>query len=209
MGCSPLGSGRIIPNRGAGLVPATASPRRSPAIPASPGTEGLWRSRDTTGPMRGHLVCSAHTTTTRPTLQTLYRLCQSLRVAGRTGELPEFDQRSRLLRSAREQALPLYKEANAVSTLGTAPHSGLYHRLADLRERMGRPDEAMAWHKLVLIDQGDDPVSRSALARLVARDTGATPASAAVRGSLTRACNSRHDRQQMSRNEINQEMTPC
>jgi hypothetical protein len=31
-----------------------------------------------------------------------------------------------------------------------APHPELYHRLADLRERKGRPDEARAWHRLML-----------------------------------------------------------
>ena len=47
----------------------------------------------------------------------------------------------------------LYEEANAVSSLGMTPHTTLYLRLADLREKMGRPDEAMAWHKLVLVDE--------------------------------------------------------
>ncbi len=65
--------------------------------------------------------------------------------------------------------MPLYKEANAVPTLGTAPHTDLYHRLADLRERMGRADEAAAWHQLVLKDQPDDPISLSALKRLAMR----------------------------------------
>ena len=51
-------------------------------------------------------------------------------------------------------------------TLGTDPHPDLYHRLADLREHMGRPDEAAAWHRHVLKDQPDDLVSLAAVKRL-------------------------------------------
>ena len=42
----------------------------------------------------------------------------------------------------------------------------LYHRLAGLREQMGRFDEARAWHRLVLRDVPDDRLSLAALARL-------------------------------------------
>ena len=82
----------------------------------------------------------------------------------------QYDDRFKALRAAREQALPLYKEANAATTLGTEPHPDLYHRLADLRERMGKPDEALAWHRLVLADRDHDPISRSAAERLAAED---------------------------------------
>jgi hypothetical protein len=67
---------------------------------------------------------------------------------------------------ARDQSLALYKEADTDKTLGVIPHPQLYHRLADLRERMGRCDEAMAWHRLVLRDGPDDPISLDAVARL-------------------------------------------
>jgi hypothetical protein len=102
--------------------------------------------------------------------QVLYRLCQALKAAGRTSDTSEFDARFLALQAARDQALPLYKEANAVPTLGTAPHPELYHRLADLRERMGRADEAAAWHQLVLKDQPHDPLSRSAVERLATQE---------------------------------------
>ena len=46
------------------------------------------------------------------------------------------------------------------------PHPKLYQRLADLREKMGRLDEAQAWHRLVLRDSPDDAVSLAALKRL-------------------------------------------
>ena len=51
---------------------------------------------------------------------------------------------------------PVYAEAFAIKTLGLEPHTELYHRLAGLREQMGRLDEARAWHRLVLRDLPDD-----------------------------------------------------
>ena len=96
----------------------------------------------------------------------LYRLSRVLKAAGRPEEARAFDLRVRAANEAREQALPLYQEADADKTLGVAPHPELYRRLADLRERMGRLDEALAWHGLVLRDQPDDPASRAAVARL-------------------------------------------
>ncbi len=58
-----------------------------------------------------------------------------------------------------------------MSTLAIAPHPDLYHRLADLRERMGRPDEATAWHRLVLKDDPNDALSRAAVDRLATQKT--------------------------------------
>jgi tetratricopeptide (TPR) repeat protein len=60
----------------------------------------------------------------------------------------------------------LYYEAIEVKTLGLKPHPELYQRLADLREKMGRFDEARAWHRLVLRDRPDDVLSLAALGRL-------------------------------------------
>jgi hypothetical protein len=96
----------------------------------------------------------------------LYRLCQSLRASGQAAEAERFESRRHALESARGRALRLYEEANAVSTLGTAAHTDLGHRLADLREEMGRPDEARAWHRVVLEHDPDDPISKMALRRL-------------------------------------------
>ncbi len=100
----------------------------------------------------------------------LYRLCQSLRAGGQPVEADRMEPRRRWIDSAHETALKLYEEANTASTLGTAPHPDLYHRLADLRERMGRPDEAAAWHRLVLKDDPGDPFSRAALDRLARQE---------------------------------------
>jgi tetratricopeptide (TPR) repeat protein len=96
----------------------------------------------------------------------LYRLSRALRAAGRGAEADTFDQKVRGAQAAKDQILPLYEEANAVKALGVASHRELYHRLADLRERMGRYDEALAWHRLVLRDQPDEPTSQSAIKRL-------------------------------------------
>ena len=78
------------------------------------------------------------------------------------------DRRLRGGQTAKNEILALYKEANAVKDLGVTPHPELCHRLADLRERMGRPDEALAWHRLVIRDLPTDPVSRNAIKRLQA-----------------------------------------
>ena len=54
----------------------------------------------------------------------------------------------------------------AIKTLGLKPYPRLYQRLADLREKMGRLDEARAWHRLVVRDFPDDALSLAALERL-------------------------------------------
>jgi hypothetical protein len=53
-----------------------------------------------------------------------------------------------------------------IKTLGLEPHPELYQRLASLRERMGRYDEARAWHRLVLRDSPGNALSLAALERL-------------------------------------------
>ena len=68
--------------------------------------------------------------------------------------------------NAFKQTRPVYLEAFAIQTLGLEPRPELYHRLAGLREQMGRLDEARAWHRLVLRDVPDDAPSLAALARL-------------------------------------------
>jgi tetratricopeptide (TPR) repeat protein len=59
-----------------------------------------------------------------------------------------------------------YFEVVAIKTLGLKPYPKLYQRLADLREKMGRADEARAWHRLALRDVPEDPLSLAALERL-------------------------------------------
>jgi tetratricopeptide (TPR) repeat protein len=59
-----------------------------------------------------------------------------------------------------------YYETLSIKTLGVKPHPALYQRLGDLREKMGRFDEARAWHRLVVRDSPGDAVSLAALERL-------------------------------------------
>jgi tetratricopeptide (TPR) repeat protein len=59
-----------------------------------------------------------------------------------------------------------YYETLAIKTLGLKPYPELYQRLADLREKMGRSDEARAWHRLVLRDSPQNALSLAALERL-------------------------------------------
>jgi hypothetical protein len=84
---------------------------------------------------------------------------------GETAELERADLLLAAYRNASEQMRPAYLEARAIQTLGLVPHTELYHRLAELREQMGRLDEARAWHQLVLRDVPEDSRSLAALAR--------------------------------------------
>jgi tetratricopeptide (TPR) repeat protein len=96
----------------------------------------------------------------------LYRFRMALRAGGETALLQRADQLLTVYRNAFLQMRPVYVEAFAIKTLGLVPHTELYHRLAELREQMGRFDEARAWHRLVLRDVADDALSLAALARL-------------------------------------------
>jgi tetratricopeptide (TPR) repeat protein len=107
-------------------------------------------------------------------LRVLYRLSRVLRMGGRLQEADEVDRKVRAAQDAKEQILPLYEKADAVKNLGTAPHHDLCHQLADLRERMGREDEAVAWHRMVLEYQPDDKESNDAVARLNAANPQVT-----------------------------------
>jgi tetratricopeptide (TPR) repeat protein len=99
-------------------------------------------------------------------LRVLYRLSRVLRLGGRLSEADLVDRKVHDAQEAKNQILALYQKANAVKTLGTAPHPDLYHQLADLREHMGRDDEAVAWHQMVLEYQPDNKESNDAIARL-------------------------------------------
>jgi tetratricopeptide (TPR) repeat protein len=96
----------------------------------------------------------------------LYRLHRALRFAGDTAEAERVGKRLSTFQSAYKQLRGVVDEAFAIKTLGLEPRPQLYQRLADLRERMGRPDEARAWHRLVLRDDPGQAVSLAALERL-------------------------------------------
>jgi tetratricopeptide (TPR) repeat protein len=95
-----------------------------------------------------------------------YRLRAALRIAGDPAELDRVDRGDVSFEDAFKRMRGVYDEAMRVPTLGLDPHPELYHRLADLRERMGRPDEARAWHRLVVRDCPNDALSLAALERL-------------------------------------------
>jgi tetratricopeptide (TPR) repeat protein len=96
----------------------------------------------------------------------LYRLSRALRFAGDKAESDRVDQVLSTFQTAFKQIRAVVEEAQALKTLGLEPRPELYQRLADLRERMGRLDEARAWHRLVLRDSPNEAVSVAALERL-------------------------------------------
>ena len=146
---------------------AGTSPARLRADPDSRSIEGPWPRSAPTGTHAAERYRRAYAST----LRTARCSTGSIRSSGprgegrrRTGSNPRCGHSRRLA----SRPSSVYEEANAVPTLGTEPHGELCHRLADLREAMGRPDEALAWHRLVLEHEPDDPTSRVAVERLAA-----------------------------------------
>jgi tetratricopeptide (TPR) repeat protein len=95
-----------------------------------------------------------------------YSLARVLHAQGLHGEAASCDRFVRDAQSARSELPGLYREADAIKDLGLRPNIRLYQRLADNRKRLGRRDEARAWHDLVLRDRPDDAYSREARQRL-------------------------------------------
>jgi tetratricopeptide (TPR) repeat protein len=95
-----------------------------------------------------------------------YRLSRVLRHLGETAEAERIEQRLRGRDVAIQEIRPLYDQITATPDLGTVPHTELYQRIADVRERMRLPEEARAWHQLVLRDDPKNELSRAALKRL-------------------------------------------
>jgi len=96
----------------------------------------------------------------------LYRLGRALRNAGAVSEAERIERAYQIYQAANKALPSLYEEADASPSLGAVPDADLYRRMADLRERMGRREEAAAWHRLVLEASPGDPQSRAALDRL-------------------------------------------
>jgi tetratricopeptide (TPR) repeat protein len=95
-----------------------------------------------------------------------YRLVQALRRSGDLEEARQLEIVTRSAQSANTQLPELYKEADGTKDFGIVPHNDLYRRLADNRERLGRRDEARAWHLLILENNPGDPDSKAAVERL-------------------------------------------
>jgi tetratricopeptide (TPR) repeat protein len=96
----------------------------------------------------------------------LYRLRMALRAAGENAESERINQLLTVYQTAYKQTRPAYTEALAVKTLGLEPHPRICQRMADLREKVGRFDEARLWHRLVLRDDPGNALSLAALKRL-------------------------------------------
>ena len=117
-----------------------------------------------------------------------YRFARALRQVGAKAEAEPLEREHQAYQAAVNEARPLYEEVNAIKTLGVEPHPDLCRRLADHRERMGQPDEARAWYRLVLADRPDDPAARAALERLGRADPRGLPPDAplAIRSTGSR-----------------------
>jgi Flp pilus assembly protein TadD len=101
-----------------------------------------------------------------------YRLSRALRHTGETAEADRIEERVRRRDIAIQELRPLYDQATETPALGVHPRPQLYQRIADVRERMQLPDEARAWHRLVL---GDDPKNVASLAALARLRDGSDP----------------------------------
>lgn len=118
-----------------------------------------------------------------------HRLARALRLAGRDDEAKAVEQYENDLHAAHKELIALYKKTSEDRAVGLKPDPVLYQAFADLRERLGRPDEALAWHNLVLRDDPANLKSRLAAARLAAatggRKTPGPPPPAAAASSRT------------------------
>jgi len=103
-----------------------------------------------------------------------YSLARVLHAQGLHDQAAPCDRFVRGAQSAWAELPGLYQEADTIKDLGLRPRARLYQRLADNRERLGRRDEARAWHDLVLRDSPDDPYSRAARERLQSTVAGDT-----------------------------------
>lgn len=96
----------------------------------------------------------------------LYKLHLALNLAGKQTEARQVQRELAAFQSAFKELRGVHREAMTQKSLGTVPNTRIYQRLAELREKMGRKDEALAWHRAVLKDSPNDALSLAALARL-------------------------------------------
>jgi tetratricopeptide (TPR) repeat protein len=84
----------------------------------------------------------------RPDNTVGYRLRRALVLSGQAAEAERFDRLVLGYREAYKQVRGLLEAADAALGEGRVPPADLSHRMAGLRERMGRMDEARAWRLL-------------------------------------------------------------
>jgi len=94
------------------------------------------------------------------------RLSRALRHIGKDVEADRIE--SRLVRrdTAVQELRPLYDRATATGSLRARENVPLFQGIAENREFMQFPEEAIAWHRLIIECEPDNPVSKPALARL-------------------------------------------
>jgi tetratricopeptide (TPR) repeat protein len=95
-----------------------------------------------------------------------YRLSRALRHVGRAAEADRIQERLVRRDVAIQELRPLYDRVSEAPGLGSRTHLKLYQEIAQTRERMQLPEEARAWHQLVLQSEPDNAVSVDALSRL-------------------------------------------
>lgn len=147
---------------------ATEVGRPSPALAGDPRLERhLGRLAQGRGDWAAAAQAYRRAREARPhDIDVLYRLDTALRRSGDPTRARELDGPKRSAQAARDEVAGLYSEATGKGDFGRVPDPDLYRRLAENRERLGRCDEARAWHLLVLRDFPADPVSGAAAERL-------------------------------------------
>ena len=95
-----------------------------------------------------------------------YRLSRALRHVGQATEADQIKQRVSRRDVAIQELRPLYDQVTDIPDLQVGSHVELCQQIADARERMQLPEEAIAWHELVLENQPENKVSLEAKRRL-------------------------------------------
>jgi len=78
----------------------------------------------------------------------IYRLARTLRQKGEKVEANQLSERHRSREALNQEARTLYEKAVNDGSLGIAHHPELYEEIAALRDKMGYPEQAKAWHRL-------------------------------------------------------------
>jgi hypothetical protein len=91
-----------------------------------------------------------------------------LRTSGKTAEADQVASQVAEIDALNSRWQDLYDRITAAETAGLSAESqlGLYQELADTLASLGRPEEARAWHRLVLRIRPKDERSAAALERL-------------------------------------------
>ena len=95
-----------------------------------------------------------------------YRLSRALRHVGQDAEADRIKERLSRRDIAIQELRQLYDRATNIPRLQLGLQLELCQQIADARERMQLPEEAIAWHRFVLWYQRENEVSLQALKRL-------------------------------------------